>query len=138
MDNLIGKLDQDPTDWETYKELNFKYFYWTRNIDKEVSKYYQLKRCYEDNRIVIFNELRQDFSSDTATNSKIDEILVDARTQIADMKIKVDRWSKTIDRFDKIIDFIKSSNIRDMVEAKRVDNMLNNDRMEPINTNSNE
>lgn len=124
MDLIVDELEQDPTSWEKYKDLNFKYFYWTRAVHKETSRYYTIKNTYENERNKLFNELRPEYSSDKATDVQIDEILIEQIKKIDDFKIKTDRRYKTIQRFDKIMDFIKSSNIRDLAEAKRTDAML--------------
>ena len=124
LEGLAGKLETFK-DYKVYDAYEFALFYYTIWFWEEAKRYLRAKRNLDKEEKRLFNELRPKYPSDVATKNAVEWILDGQMDDLATMRENQESREIKLKGYVRLAEHIKSDNIKELAEAKRMDSLQN-------------
>lgn len=124
LEQLAGQLETFK-DYEVYDKFEFALFYFTIWFADETKRFLRAERDLEKQQKELFSAYRPKYPSDASTEKAVDNILKEQIDTIEAMKENQKSREIKIKGYVRLAEHIKSDNIKEMSEAKRLESLQN-------------
>ena len=124
IEELIWKLE-NIKDYKDYEALEFALVYYVIRLADEQKRYLKTKRHLEIEEKRLFDVYRPQLPTDTAARNTVDNILLPISEDVAKMKQDQEARKMKLEWYIRLAEFIKSDNIKELADAKRIDSLQN-------------